>query len=109
MQDLFLHHLPDDSIIKVLRSMDRVASQGLIWNDLVRSQAGYRVIKLLTIGQPEIVKHDARVSLLAGFTQEEAEAARGGAGISYARYSSSFLTHRFTLAGEKPGAWGSRP
>jgi hypothetical protein len=102
---LFLHHLPEAQVVQVLRSMDRAASKGIVWNDLVRSPVGYRVIKLLTIGQPRIVKHDARVSVLAGFTHEEAEALAGRAGISYSKYSWSVLAHRFTIAGEKPGAW----
>jgi ubiquinone/menaquinone biosynthesis C-methylase UbiE len=103
---LFLHHLTDEQIVTVLRSMDRIASKGVVWNDLVRSPVGYRVIKLLTIGQPPIVKHDARVSVLAGFSKEEAEALAQRAGIAYFQYSWSVLTHRFTLAGQKPGAWG---
>ena len=102
---LFLHHLPEEQIVRVLRSMDRAARRGVVWNDLVRSEAGYRVIKLLTIGQPRVVKHDARVSVLAGFTREEAESLARWAGISYAAYSWSVLAHRFTIAGEKTGAW----
>jgi SAM-dependent methyltransferase len=102
---LFLHHLPEEHVVQVLRSMDRAASKGLVWNDLVRSEVGYRVIKILTIGQPRIVKHDARVSVLAGFTKEEAEGLVSRAGIAYGSYSWSVLAHRFTIAGEKAGAW----
>jgi ubiquinone/menaquinone biosynthesis C-methylase UbiE len=106
---LFLHHLPEEQVVQVLRSMDRAASKGIVWNDLVRSPVSYRVVRLLTIGQPRIVKHDARVSVLAGFTQAEAEGLAQRAAISYAAYSWRVLTHRFTLAGEKPGAWGGGP
>jgi ubiquinone/menaquinone biosynthesis C-methylase UbiE len=102
---LFLHHLPEPQLLRVLASMHRAASKGLVWNDLVRSPVSYRVIKLLTIGQPRMIKHDARVSVLAGFTKEEAESLAQRAGITYARYSWSVLAHRFTIAGEKPGAW----
>lgn len=102
---LFLHHLREDEIISVLSQMSTIASKGIIWNDLVRSKASHRVVRLLTIGKPEIIKHDARVSVLAGFTREEAEALAAAAGITYASYSWRALTHRFTIAGEKPGAW----
>lgn len=102
---LFLHHLSDAEIVTVLSHMSRIARRGIIWNDLVRSKASNRVVWLLTIGKPEIVKHDARVSVLAGFTREEAEALAAQAGVSYVEYSWRVLTHRFTLAGEKPGAW----
>jgi hypothetical protein len=60
-----------------------------------------RVVRLLTLGMPRIIKHDARVSVQAGFTQEEAEALTARAGISYAKYSWRVITHRFTIAGEK--------
>ncbi len=99
---LFLHHLKDDEIITVLRHMHTLASRGIIWNDLVRSPAARRVIRLLTTGMPHIVQHDARVSVDAGFTREEAEALTSRAGITYAAYSWRPLTHRFTIAGEKP-------
>lgn len=106
---LFLHHLPEEHVVRVLRSMGRAASKGLVWNDLVRSPVSYRVIRLLTVMQPRIVKHDARVSVLAGFTQEEAEGLAAKAGITYASYSWSVLAHRFTIAGEKAGAWEKAP
>jgi ubiquinone/menaquinone biosynthesis C-methylase UbiE len=102
---LFLHHLSDDQAVSVLRQMSTIASKGIIWNDLVRSKHSIRAIRLLTLGMPRIVKHDARVSVLAGFTQEEAEALATRAGIDYAPYSWRLWTHRFTIAGEKPNAW----
>jgi hypothetical protein len=105
---LFLHHLPEEHLLRVLRSMDRAARTGIIWNDLVRSAVSYRVIQLLTIGQPRIIKHDARVSVRAGFTRHEALALAQRAGVGYASYSWSVLTHRFTIAGEKPRVWGAR-
>ncbi|HYE60584.1 MAG TPA: methyltransferase domain-containing protein [Phycisphaerales bacterium] len=99
---LFLHHLSDEDIITVLRQMNTIARRGLIWNDLVRSTASARVIRLLTLGMPHIVKHDARVSVAAGFTREEAESLAQRAGITYTTYTWRALTHRFTIAGEKP-------
>ncbi len=102
---LFLHHLPESDILSVLRQMSGVAAKGLIWNDLVRSRVAHRVIRLLTLGQPHMIRHDAAVSVLAGFTQEEAESLAARAGIDYAPFRWSVITHRFTIAGEKPGCW----
>jgi hypothetical protein len=100
---LFLHHLPDEEIVTVLRSMASIASRGIVWNDLVRSQASRRVIRLLTTGMPRIVQHDARVSVDAGFTREEAESLAARAGLDFTTYDWRPITHRFTIAGEKPG------
>ena len=85
--------------------MDRLARTGVIWNDLVRSPIAFTAISFLTTGQPHIVRHDARVSVEAGFRKREAMDLARRAGIDYATYRWSLLTHRFTLAGERAGAW----
>jgi len=69
---LFLHHLDELPALTVLRMMDRLSKCGLIWNDLLRSRLSLLGARLLTIGQPEIVKHDACVSVRAAFTPAEA-------------------------------------
>ncbi len=99
---LFLHHMPDDdAVVRVLSAMHHLARVGIIWNDLVRTAVGKVAIHAMTVGQPEIIRHDARVSVAAGFTRREAESLAANAGIDYARYRWSLFTHRFTLAGEK--------
>jgi SAM-dependent methyltransferase len=65
---LFLHHLPELEVLTVLRIMDRLASRSLIWNDLVRTPLAGGAIRVLTLGQPPMVRHDAIVSVQAGFT-----------------------------------------
>jgi hypothetical protein len=102
---LFLHHLDDRQVVTVLRSMNRIARAGIIWNDLMRSRLGHAVITLMTLLRPRIVRHDSRVSVAAGFTKDEVAALAKQAGIEDAEYTESIRTHRFTLAGEKPGAW----
>jgi ubiquinone/menaquinone biosynthesis C-methylase UbiE len=98
---LFLHHMPDDdAVVRVLTSMRRVASKGVIWNDLMRSRVGHAVITLLTVGQPEIIRHDARVSVRAGFTRREALALAGRAGWVKPSYDWSLFAHRFTVTEE---------
>jgi hypothetical protein len=98
---LFLHHLPEIEILTVLRIMDRLAARGVIWNDLVRSRVGYAAIHVLTWGRPRMVRHDARVSVRAGFTRREALDLTRRSGIDYGWYSWNVLTHRFTVAGER--------
>lgn len=103
---LFLHHLENDvRVMTMLAIMDGLARRGLIWNDLMRSRLGLAAIHLMTLGQPEMVRHDARVSVAAGFTGGEVRDFAGRVGLGYTRYRGSILTHRFTLAGERPGAW----
>ncbi|MFU8829140.1 MAG: methyltransferase domain-containing protein [Phycisphaerales bacterium] len=102
---MFLHHLTEIEILTVLRIMDRLAVRGIVWNDLVRSRTAMAGIWALTLGQSDMIKHDARVSVRAGFTKKEVRNYARRTSLGYCRYRSSFLTQRFTLAGEKQGAW----
>lgn len=102
---MFLHHLTEIEILTVLRIMERVALRGLVWNDLVRSRVAMAGIWALTLGQSDMIKHDARVSVRAGFTKKEVKDYARRTSLGYCRYRSNFFTQRFTLAGEKQGAW----
>ncbi|MEO1584016.1 MAG: methyltransferase domain-containing protein [Planctomycetota bacterium] len=102
---LFLHHLTDTQIMIALRLMDRLAARGIIWNDLVRSTVGRGFIHIATIGRPEIIRHDARVSVEAGFTKAEVLDYARRLDLGHCRYEWNLFTHRFTLAGECPHAW----
>jgi len=103
---MFLHHLPEIEVMTVLRIMDRLARAGIVWNDLVRSRVGVAAIRVMTTGQPEMVRHDAKVSVEAGFTPSEVRELARRLDLDYAALRWSLLKHRFTLSGEKPGAWG---
>lgn len=94
---LFLHHLDPPDIVTVLRGMRRIARRGVIWNDLVRSRAGLAVTYAMTVGQPRIVRHDARASMRASFTEQEAIALAREAGWANAEYRWSVIAHRFTI------------
>jgi len=98
---LFLHHLPDFEVLTVLAIMDKLASRGIVWNDLVRARWAAAAVHLILIGQPHIVRHDARASVRAGFTKHEVLDFARRAGIGNPSYR-TFLFHRFTLTGEKP-------
>jgi len=98
---LFLHHLPDIEVLTVLRVMDRVSRRGVIWNDLVRSRLHRFAARVGTIGAPAIAKHDAVVSVEAGFTKREALDIAHRVGIESARWSCPWGWYRFTVVGEK--------
>ena len=101
---MFLHHLPFIEVLTVLRIMDRLARAGLVWNDLVRSRTALGLLRPMLLGRPHMVRHDAVASVRAGFTRAEVVDFALRVGIDYARYR-TVLAYRFTLAGEKPGAW----
>ncbi len=98
---LFLHHLTDIRVQTMLRIMERLARRGVIWNDLIRSPIARAGIFVLTLGRSKIIRHDARVSVAAGFTKGEA--------LNFARRSwehkptirTSLLSQRFTVTCEK--------
>lgn len=97
---MVLHHLDDIEVMTVLRIMYRLASRGVIWNDLVRGTVELLFVRLLTLGRPAIVRHDGIASVAAGFTRREAlDLARrvGLADIAYRRH----LFGRFTLTSTK--------
>ncbi|MEO0512641.1 MAG: methyltransferase domain-containing protein [Planctomycetota bacterium] len=102
---MFLHHLEDIDVATVLRLMERVASKGLVWNDLSRTWVARRAIDVLTTGQNAMVRHDAAVSVEKGFRRGEVLGYRERLGLSWCGYAGRFWTQRFELAGEKPGAW----
>lgn len=66
---LFLHHFPQAEVVGLLTEMRRVASAGVVINDLHRHHVAYHVIRLigrLFIRSP-IVRHDAPLSVRRGF------------------------------------------
>jgi hypothetical protein len=98
---MFLHHLDDIEVMTMLRIMHRLASRGIIWNDLARGVLELLSVRLLTLGRPAIVRHDGLVSVAAGFTKHEAlELAErvGLPDIAYRRH----VFGRFTLTSTKP-------
>ena len=97
---MFLHHLDDDQVVRVLAAMNRVARRGIIAADLLRNRRAYAWISLFTSMSSPMLKHDARVSVAQAFSRDEVLELRRRAGIGYAEYFRHF-GHRFVLAGEK--------
>jgi SAM-dependent methyltransferase len=98
---MFLHHLSDDEVVKVLATMARIARRGIIAADLLRHRRAYAWIRLFTLFANPMVKHDARISVQQAFTRGEVLSLRDRAGLSFASFNRHF-GHRFVLAGEKP-------
>jgi len=103
MTSMFLHHLDEPVVVRVLREMDRVSRRGILVADLLRRRRAYAWISLFTLAAGPMVRHDARASVAQAFTRREIEALRDQAGARYAGYAEKF-GHRFVLAGEKPAA-----
>lgn len=99
---MFLHHLPDVEVMTVLRLMDRLTTRGLIWNDLLRSRIGRIGARVLTFRAPPIVRHDAVVSVDAGFTRREALSLAQRVGLPQIQFR-QHLFYRFTVTSTKPG------
>lgn len=97
---MFLHHLDDSDVQRVLAEMGRVSRRGIIASDLLRLRRAYAFIWFFTLLSTPMVKHDARISVAQSFTREEILALRDRAGLGFADYR-IHMGHRFVLAGEK--------
>lgn len=102
LSSLCLHHLSDAEVVQLLARSDRMASRGMIMNDLKRSARAWAWIWGLTrlLGAHPIVQNDAPLSVRNAFTKRELETLAQNAGLSYLRVRTHF-GYRFTLAGEK--------
>jgi SAM-dependent methyltransferase len=100
LASMFLHHLDDADVVRVLRTMDSLARRGFIVADLLRHRRAYWSVKALTTFSNPMVRHDAAASVAQAFTTEEVLAMRDQAGLGYASFHRHF-GHRFVLAGEK--------
>ncbi len=100
---MFLHHLPDEDVVRVLRSMGRLAARGVIWNDLLRSAWSRWAIGAITLGQPAIVRDDAVLSVEKGFTPADAREAARWAGLDRVHVRVRRLLGRFVLTARHSG------
>ncbi len=80
---LFCHHFNDEDLIKMLRWMYQNSESGFIIADLHRHPLAYYSIKWLTwlFSKSYLVKNDAPLSVLRGFTRKELEVLFEKAGI----------------------------
>lgn len=70
---LFFHHFTSAQLIKTLRQLRQQARIGIVINDLHRHPVAYYSIKFLTrfFSKSAMVKYDAPLSVLRGFTRRE--------------------------------------
>jgi len=82
---LFCHHLNDEQFILMLQWCTSNALVGHFINDLQRHPLAYHSIKLLTsvFSNSYLVKNDAPLSVLRGFSKEELENLFSSAGIKH--------------------------
>jgi 2-polyprenyl-3-methyl-5-hydroxy-6-metoxy-1,4-benzoquinol methylase len=80
---LFCHHFKDDELVYQLQWMKENAAMGFFINDLHRHPLAYHSIKLLTrlFSKSYLVKNDAPLSVLRGFSGREWKQLLNNAGI----------------------------
>jgi len=83
---LFCHHFPDDELVFMLRWMQENSTVGFVINDLHRNRLAYHSIKWLTaaFSKSYMVKNDAPISVLRGFSNKELKDLISRAGIGAA-------------------------
>lgn len=83
MASMFLHHFAQDTAIAMVKSMQRIARNGIIINDLHRHPLAYYGIYSLTrLFQASVMmQNDGPLSVLRGFQAAELRAIAQGAGL----------------------------
>ncbi len=72
---LFCHHLDDESLVKLFSQLKNQTKIAIVINDLHRHWFAYHSIKWLTkfFSKSYMVKNDAKLSVLRGFSRKELE------------------------------------
>lgn len=107
MTNMFLHHLDEADVVRVLSEMKRVSKRGVVAADLLRDRRAYVWIWLFTVFSNPMVKHDGRVSVAQAFTLDEIDRLRTEAGLDFARVIHHY-GHRFAIAGERAEFTGGK-
>jgi 2-polyprenyl-3-methyl-5-hydroxy-6-metoxy-1,4-benzoquinol methylase len=84
---LFFHHFTSEQLAIILKQLATQARMGMVINDLHRHPLAYYSIKLLTtlFSKSAMVKYDAPLSVLRGFTRKELLLILREAGITHYR------------------------
>lgn len=103
----FLHHLPDEAIVKLLPRIRRRAITRFVLNDLLRSRLSYFAFTLLAAFalRGSFAFHDGRLSIRRGFRPEELEGLVDRAGLSEDVETAALFPGRLVLVGSG-GAYG---
>lgn len=72
---LTMHHFSDEQLIAFMKKFQKLASIGIIVNDLQRSKVAYRLFQLFSgiFMKSKIAKYDGRISIARSFRKEELE------------------------------------
>ncbi|TDI22928.1 MAG: methyltransferase domain-containing protein [Acidobacteria bacterium] len=105
---LFLHHMTDDDVVRTLRAFDRLATRGVVVNDLVRRWRHYAWSWLFTRPFNAVLRHDGPLSVKRAFRGDELCALARRSGMAWLSMRTHF-GHRMTLAGERPSRQGVAP
>jgi 2-polyprenyl-3-methyl-5-hydroxy-6-metoxy-1,4-benzoquinol methylase len=81
---LMLHHCPGVEAVRALKKMRALSRRGVAINDLHRHPFAYHSIKALTaaLSDNRLIRHDAPLSVLRAFRQEELRALFHQAGFA---------------------------
>ena len=98
---LFFHHLTDDDVVRTLRAFDRLATRGIVVNDLIRRWRLYAWSWLFTRPFNAVLRNDGPLSVRRAFRSNELSALALQSGMPWLSLRTHF-GHRMTLAGERP-------
>jgi len=78
-----LHHFCPEEAVALLKEMSRIASTGILVNDLIRSRRAALLIRLWMLGTfaNRVTRHDAPISILRSYTIAEYTALAHSAGL----------------------------
>ncbi len=97
---LYFHHLTDDEVVTTLRTFDRLATRGIVVNDLIRRRRHYVWSWILTRPFNAVLRNDGPLSVRRAFRPRELAELVGRAGMRWLSIRRHF-GHRMTLAGER--------
>ncbi|HLY14352.1 MAG TPA: methyltransferase domain-containing protein [Candidatus Limnocylindrales bacterium] len=97
---LVLHHLAPDEALALLREMGRVASIGIVVNDLARGRLFWLGAWLLshTLARSRFTRRDAALSVRRAYTLAEMDALITQAGLHPIATFRGFMGHRYAIA-----------
>ena len=101
---LFLHHFPDEAVVRLLAEMARVAIRGVLALDLYRHPVPYYFVPLTKwlYGWDPITVHDAPISVEAAFRPAELRDLARRAGLLHPEARSYGWSFRVSLFGRVP-------
>lgn len=101
---LFLHHFPDDSVIRLYREAGRVARQAVLTIDLERHPLAYYYLPATRwwFGWDRVTLHDGPISVEAAFRPAELRTLAEAAGLTDVRVRRHRPAFRLSLTARSP-------